>query len=207
MSIVDREKLDAVEEVLTRLDDSVFAEVLMRQAASREAFAPLIVHLESLSAAAVAPAGHPLRILVDPAARSRREVVRKAAQLSGQGVRVVSTVEAGRILADRGVLDSRNHSDSLRKWAKSGKLLGLYENGRWSYPRFQLDYFDPRDEANIIARVNMLLDAGQFPGPAMSWWTTPSRALPGRARPSELLTGQQEDLLALAEAYAAGPDL
>lgn len=138
---------------------------------------------------------------------SRRDDVDDAAIDAVLSVPHLGSTEAGALLRDRGVLGNSNASDALRRLARDGRLIGLFHENRWRYPRFQLDYIDPRDETNTVVVVNRLLDAGRYPWSATSWWTSPSGSLPTRQAPADLLGVDEPLLLQLAQAYAAGPDL
>lgn len=116
------------------------------------------------------------------------------------------SVEAAEALARRGVLSESTAADALRTFARDGRLIALRGDRRWVYPRFQLDYFDPRDPNNIICAINRVLDAGRYPEAATSWWTLPSVALPGMRPPVNLLGGDHDALRQLASEYASGAD-
>lgn len=138
---------------------------------------------------------------------ARRDDVDAAAIDAVLNIPHLGSTEAGRHLRERGVITSSNASDALRKLAQDGRLIGLFHNHRWRYPRFQLDHIDPRDDDNTVVTVNRLLEAGRYPWSATSWWTTPSGSLPDHRTPADLLARDEVTLLQLARAYAVGPDL
>lgn len=168
-----------------------------------------------------APQAHLMGLLIAPSSSSRnrssekdlvdavarRDDVDAAAIDAVLDVPHLGSAEAGNLLRNRGVLGSSNTSDALRKLAQDGRLIGFLHDRRWRYPTFQLEHIDPRDETNVVVVVNRLLDAGRYPWSATSWWTTPSGSLADYRAPAELLGSDEERLLQLARAAAAGPDL
>jgi len=193
------------ERALRELDDHLFSDVVLRELHRRTTFTTVAGQIAGVMKAVRAPEDGQ-RGPAAPALAGRAAVPDVIPGAMAQVPRVCSA-EAGQILARRGVMSGSTPVDALRQFARDGRLIVLRGCRRWEYPRFQLDFFDPGDRDNIIAVVNRLLDAGHFPEPAASWWTSPSASLPGRRAPVELLGVDHDTLRRLAAAYAAGADL
>lgn len=194
---------DRADRALRELDDQVFSDVVLREVHRRSAFDRVAGQIDGAMKAVRAPATEQLRGAAGAATVSRSAVVASAARGSVMQVPHVCSVEAAEILARRGVLSGPDLADALRRFARDGRLIVIRGDRRWVYPRFQLDYFDPRDPNNIVCAVNRLVDAAHYPEYATSWWTSPAGALPGRRAPAELLGEDHEALRRLAAAYAA----
>lgn len=201
------------ERALRELDDGAFSDVVSRELHRRSTFTRVADQIDGTLRSVRAPAGNPRRA-VDPLATSRRDMVASLAPVAALLVPHVCSIEAGEILARRGVLSSATPTDALRRFARDGRLIVLRGDRRWVYPRFQLDHFDPRDPENVISVVNKLLDAGRLAQEATSWWVSPSAApsaaLAGRDEavgllaPVDLLGRDHDTLVRLATAYAVG---
>lgn len=195
--------LSRAERALRDLDDQQFSDVVQRELHRRSTFARVAEQIDGAMKRVQAPAGDPLQ---GPAGPARRAMVAAGAHGPVWQVPHACSAEAGQILERRGVLTDSSAADALRRFARDGRLIVLRGDRRWVYPRFQLDYFDPRDPSNIVCAVNRLLDAAHYPESATSWWTSPSSSLPGRRAPAELLGGDHASLRQLATAYASSPD-
>lgn len=199
--------IDIARDVLRKVDDREFFEIVLEELLLRPAYEGVVGQFHAAMRAIQLQDDDLMRVLADPAATGRRMAVADAAHGAVLRVPHVGSTEAGQILTERGVLATTNPSDSLRRFAHDGRLIGLREGRKWVYPRFQLDNFDPRDPDNIIVAINRLLDAGRYPESATSWWTSPAGSLPDHLTPAELLGDDEETLRQLARTYAAGPDL
>lgn len=204
---------DRANRALRELDDQVFSDVVLREVHRRSAFGRVAGQIDRAVKTVRAPDGDLLRGPAAPragggatAARRARAVAVSVSRGATLQVPVMCSVEAAEALARRGVLSDSTAADALRTFARDGRLIALRGDRRWVYPRFQLDYFDPRDPNNIICAINRVLDAGRYPEAATSWWTLPSVALPGMRPPVNLLGGDHDALRQLASEYASGAD-
>ena len=170
----DRLPDSSPETVLRGLDDQGFADLVVGELRRRSRFAAVADQIDSTLRTA--------------------SFARVAATL----VPHVCAVEAGQILARRGVLTSPSHTDALRAFARDGRLIVLRDERRWVYPRFQLDHFDPRDPENVVGVVNRMLDAAHYPEWAVSWWISPVATSSGPHAPVDLLGVDHPTLRQLA---------
>ncbi|MGN0102348.1 MAG: hypothetical protein ACI39C_15535 [Dietzia sp.] len=213
-----------VDRALRELDDHQFADAVVKELRRRGAYSGVAAQIDrALRAGRIAlgdPISDPVRVpgraapgdrTRDPlrgpasaAAMSRRATISRATRSVVLQLPHVCSTEAGDILTRRGVLPASAPTDSLRTFAREGRLIALRGDRRWVYPVFQLAHFDPRRPDNIVAVVNRLLDAGHHPDLAAAWWATPSHGLVGRRSPMDLLGEDHAALRDLAAAYAAG---
>ena len=198
---------DSAERALRDLDDRHFTDVMLREMRRRKTFARVAEQIDSTLRTARVPIVDPFRSPAEPAAAARRAMIASAVHSSVLEVPHVCSSEACEILVRRGVVSDSTSADALRTFARDGRLIVLRGDRRWVYPRFQLDHFDPRDPASIVAVINRMLDAGHFPEAATAWWASPADSLPERRAPMELLGADHATLRQLATAYATAADL